>query len=105
MIYDIRTYMCRPGTVPLQLKLYADHGMTPQKRHLGEPVVYGHVEVGKINTYTHIWVYDSQADRETKRAAMMADPDWQAFMQKSREAGHLLTQENQILVAAPWMKK
>jgi len=105
MIYDVRTYTCKPGTVPLQYALYEEFGFKPQTKHLGQPVVYGHVEVGEINTYTHIWAYESQADREQKRAAMMADPDWQVFMKKSREAGHLTGQRNQILVAAPWMKK
>ena len=104
MIYDVRTYTCKPGTVPAQFKLYEEYGMGPQTKHLGQPVVYGHVEVGEINTYTHIWAYESQADREQKRAAMMADPDWLTFMAKSREAGYLLAQKNQILVAAPWMK-
>jgi hypothetical protein len=105
MIYDVRTYTCRPGTVPLQFKLYQEHGMGPQNRHLGQPVVYGHVEVGTINTFTHIWAYDSQADREQKRAAMMADPDWLVYIKKSGEAGYMVAQENKILVAAPWMTK
>ncbi len=105
MIYDVRTYTCRPGTVPLQLKLYAEHGMTPQKRHLGEPVMYGFTEVGELNTYTHVWCYDSQADREKKRAAMMADPEWQALLKKSAEAGYMMAQRNQVMVATEWMKK
>ena len=35
---------------------------------------------------------------------MQADPDWQAFLKMSAEAGHLLAQENQILTAAPWFE-
>ncbi|WP_417516509.1 NIPSNAP family protein [Minwuia sp.] len=105
MIYDVRTYTCRPGTVPAQLKLYQEHGMATQKKHLGEPVMYGFPEVGELNTYTHIWVYESQADRETKRKAMQADPDWHAFLKKSAEAGNITAQRNQLMVAAPWMEK
>ncbi|WP_416896823.1 MAG: NIPSNAP family protein [Minwuia sp.] len=104
MIYDVRTYTCKPGTVPAQLKLYEEFGMAPQKKHLGEPVMYGWSEVGELNTYTHVWRYDSHADRETKRAAMQADPDWHIFLAKSREAGHITDQRNQVMVAAPWMK-
>ena len=33
---------------------------------------------------------------------MGADPDWQVYIKKMGEAGILLKQENQILVAAPW---
>ncbi len=29
---------------------------------------------------------------------MQADPDWQAFLKQSGEAGYLVTQENQILI-------
>ena len=28
---------------------------------------------------------------------MQADPDWQAFLKKSAEAGNLIAQENRIL--------
>ena len=102
MIFDHRTYSCKPGTVPLQLALYEKHGKTPQERHLGKPVLYGITETGKINTYIHVWAYESAADRATRRAAMQADPEWQDFLQKSAEAGYLLTQENQILTPASW---
>lgn len=105
MIYDVRVYTCKPGTVPAQLKLYEEYGLAPQTKHLGQPVMYGFTEVGELNTYTHVWAYESQAEREQKRAAMQADPDWQAFIRKSREAGHLTDQRNQIMVAAPFLNK
>ena len=63
MIYDMRTYTCLPGTVPLQMKLWMEHGMAVQKKHLGEPVMYGAPEVGELNTYVHVWAYDSHAER------------------------------------------
>lgn len=102
MIFDHRTYTCKPGSVPLQLALYEKHGKAPQEKHLGKPVLYGITETGKINTYIHVWVYEDAADRATRRAAMQADPDWLAFLKRSAEAGYLLTQENQILTAAPF---
>jgi len=102
MIFDHRTYTCKPGTVPLQLALYAQHGKAAQEKHLGQPVLYGVTETGRLNTYIHVWVYEDAADRAKRRAAMQADPDWQAFLKASAEAGNLLTQENQILTAAPF---
>ncbi|MGI9500886.1 MAG: NIPSNAP family protein [Geminicoccaceae bacterium] len=102
MIFDQRTYTCKPGTVPLQLALYEKHGKTPQEKHLGKPVLYGITETGTINTYVHIWAYEDAADRAKRRGAMQADPDWQDFLKKSAEAGHLQAQENQILTAAPF---
>jgi hypothetical protein len=104
MIYDLLIYTCRPGTVPAQLKLYAEHGYAVQTRHLGKPVLYGVTETGPINTYVHAWAYESAGERAQKRAAMQADPDWQAFLAKTREAGYLVAQENRILTAAEFGK-
>jgi NIPSNAP len=98
MIFDHRTYSCRPGTLPAQLALYEQYGKAPQEKHLGKPVLYGFTETGRINTYVHVWAYDDAADRAKKRAAMQADTDWQAFLKRSAEAGYLVTQENQILI-------
>ena len=99
MLFDMRIYTCKPGTVPAQMALYKEYGYAPQTRHLGQPVLYGVTETGPINTYVHVWAYESAADREKKRAAMQADPEWQTFLQKSKEAGHLLTQENRLLTS------
>jgi hypothetical protein len=100
MIFDMRTYTCKPGTVPAHLKLYEEHGLAAQTKHLGQPVLYGVTETGAINTYVHIWAYEDAADRSKRRAAMQADPDWQAFLKMSAEAGYLLSQQNQILQSA-----
>jgi len=104
MIFDHRTYTCRPGTIAKQLALYAEHGYAVQTRHLGEPVLYGVTETGPINTYIHVWAYEDAADRARRRAAMQADPEWQAFIARTGEAGYLVKQENRILEAAPFFK-
>lgn len=98
MIYDHRTYVCKAGTVRKHLELYAAHGFAPQTRHLGQPVLYATTDVGDVNSYVHVWAYDSAGDRTQKRAAMMADPDWQEYLRISAEAGYLLTQESKLLV-------
>jgi hypothetical protein len=84
------------------MKLYEDYGWEPQRRNLGEPVVYGAVETGDVNSYVHVWVYESAADRTTKRAALAADPEWQKFLKLSSESGNLLSQVNTILTPAPF---
>jgi len=97
MLFDVRTYTCAPGTLPKQLELYEKEGMPVQTKHLGEPYFYGVVETGLVNSYLHIWAYEDAADRETRRKAMQADPAWQAYLAKSREAGWLIRQENQLM--------
>lgn len=104
MIFDMRTYVCRPGTINAQLKLYEEHGKAPQTKHLGQPVFYAVTETGLVNSFVHIWAYDDAADRAKKRAAMMADPDWQIYMKKSGELGALVQQNNSIMNEVPFFK-
>lgn len=104
MIYDHRTYSCTPGTLKKQMALYEEYGWPIQTRHLGEPLLYGPVETGNVNSYIHIWIFKDVADRSQRRAAMQNDPDWIAYLKKSAEAGYLVSQENKIIVPAPFFK-
>ncbi|MEM9223762.1 MAG: NIPSNAP family protein [Pseudomonadota bacterium] len=103
MLLDHRTYVCRAGTIKLQLALYEEHGYAAQQRHLGKPLVYAATETGDVSTYIHIWAYDDAADREKKRKAMGADPDWLAYLKRSREAGYLISQVNTLLTPVPFV--
>ena len=104
MIFDHRTYVCKMGMVPAHLALYEKMGLAPQRRCLGEPVLYASTEIGDINSFVHIWAYADLADRTKRRAALAADPEWQAFVKASRELGAIISQHNQILVAASFFK-
>lgn len=104
MIFDMRTYVCRPGTINAHLKLYEEYGKAPQTKHLGQPVFYAVTETGLVNSFVHIWAYDDAADRAKKRAAMMADPDWQTYLKKSSELGALIQQNNSIMNEVPFFK-
>jgi len=97
MIFDHRTYVCRPGTINKQVALYEANGWKPQTRHLGQPLLYAVTETGNVNAYVHIWAYEDAADRQTRRAALLADPDWRTYLELSAESGHLISQENKIL--------
>jgi len=98
MLLDHRTYTCRPGTIKKHLALYEKMGWVPQTRHLGQPLAYLTTETGNPNQYVHIWVYENAADREARRAAMWADPEWVAYTQESARLGALEAQENKLLV-------
>jgi hypothetical protein len=104
MLFDHRTYTCKPGTLPKQMALYEKHGLAAQQRHLGKPLFYGITETGLVNSFVHIWVYADAADRAEKRAAMQADPEWTAYLGMSAEAANLLSQENKLMVEAPFFK-
>ncbi|WP_428490180.1 NIPSNAP family protein [Rhodopila sp.] len=100
MLVDHRTYTVRPGTMTRQMALYQEYGLTPQKRHLGEPLAYLITESGEVNSFVHIWVYQDAADRAARRAAMSADPEWQGYLRKTAEAGYLVGQRNNLMIPA-----
>lgn len=104
MIYDHRTYVCRPGTIKKHLALYGEFGYPAQVRNLGAPVVFAQIETGDVNSFVHIWPYKDAADRAARRARLMADPDWQAYLVKSAEAGYLVSQVNQIMGPTPFFE-
>lgn len=97
MLIDLRIYTCKPGTLKAHLALYAELGAAPQTKHLGAPLAYMVTETPNPNQYVHAWVYDSAGDRETKRAAMWADPDWLKYVGESARLGALDQQENRLL--------
>lgn len=99
MLFDMRIYTCRYGTLQKQLDLYRRYGYEAQCRHLGKPVFFSVTETGPQNIYIHIWAYRDAADRMERRAKLEADPDWIRFRQASAEAGYLSHQENRLMNA------
>jgi len=100
MLFDVRTYRCKPGFLNKHMSLYREQGLEVQSRHLGKPLFYGVTESGSVNTYMHIWVYKNAGDREAKRSAMWADPVWLAYVGKSAELGGLIQQDNELMTSA-----
>lgn len=98
MLLDVRTYTCKPGTIKKHLALYAEKGVAPQSKNLGQPVVFMTTETGNPNQYIHIWKYAGAGEREARRAALWADPDWLAYTKASAELGALEAQENKLMV-------
>ncbi len=97
MIVDLRIYTLKPGKLADYVKLYRDHAWPIQQKYLGRCLGWYTTAEGDLNRVVHMWAYDSQADRETRRNAMAADPDWAVFQKLSAEAGYLLNQENRFL--------
>jgi hypothetical protein len=83
--------------VPAQLDLYKRLGYPVQLRYMGEPLCYAVAESGELNTFTHVWVYESAADRETKRGKMAQDPDWKVFLAENAKAGNVIEQKNCLM--------
>ena len=97
MIVDLRTYTMVPGRLGAYLKLYEAEGLPIHIRHLGRPIGIFTTDVGELNQVVFFWGYESQADREKRRAALEADPDWVSYRRKSAEAGNVQHQENKLI--------
>ena len=100
MFYEIRTYRLKNGAIPDYLKVVGEEGIAIQKRHLGNLAGYFSSEIGPINEIVHIWGFSSLDDRQARRARLMADPAWRAFLPKIRDL--IVTADTKIMTPAPF---
>ena len=65
MLFDVRTYTCRPGSIRKHMELYREKGWDAQRRHLGEPLFYGTGGVGRSEPVRpHLGVRERGRPRE-----------------------------------------
>ena len=83
MILDERTYAIHPQYVNDYLSIYVAEGMALQISHLGDLVGWFTTDTGVVNEVVHMWRYADMGDRERRRAAMNADPEWQVFRKRT----------------------
>ena len=100
MIVEERIYTLEVGKAPEFLRLYEQEGLAIQTPILGNLIGYFSSEIGELNLIVHMWGYESFEERTRRRAELMADAGWQAFVAKVRPL--VLRQENRILVPAPF---
>ena len=96
MIVELRDYHVYTGKLPELVRLYETEGIAIQEAILGGFVGAFTADVGELSTYTHIWTYESFADREERRARLAADERWPGFLAKIQPLIH--TQRNRIMV-------
>jgi hypothetical protein len=82
MVYEERDYRIKPGKLAQFVKTYGQYGLPLQKKHLGTFVAYFTTEIGELNHVVALWGYESLGDREARRKAMLADPEWQAYLDR-----------------------
>ena len=96
MIVEQRDYHVHTGKLNDVVGLYEREGIALQARHLGRLLGAFTTDIGALSTYTSLWGYDSYAEREKRRAALQADPEWRDFLVRLQPLLH--TQQNRILV-------
>jgi hypothetical protein len=100
VIVEERIYTLEVGKTPEFLRLYELEGLAIQTRILGNMIGYFSSEIGDLNLVVHMWGYESFEERTRRRAELMADPGWQAYVAKVRP--FVLEQKNRILIPAPF---
>jgi len=96
MIVEERIYTIKIGKLKPLLELYEKEGMPVQTRILPRMIGFFTTDIGPLHTIVHMWAYKDFAERETKRAELAADPDWQNYLSKCGE--FIERQENRILI-------
>ena len=99
-IYELRTYTLYVGKMAEAVALYEEVAWPVLERHPAKLVGYFTGDVGALNQIIHMWKFDDDADRRAFWADLFADEDFLAFARRFRPL--VLTQENKLMLAAPW---
>lgn len=97
MIADLRIYTCKPARTGEFVAIYKELAWPLQQKYLGRCLGWYTTIEGSLNTVVHIWAFDSQADREARRAAMTADPGFKVYIDALKAADVLVSMENRIV--------
>jgi hypothetical protein len=84
------------------LKKYEADGLRLQKKHLGRPLGFFTTEIGNLHQVMLLWIFDSLDDRDRRRMAMSADPEWQKYMEEIWSMNAIEAQESKILRPTPF---
>ena len=94
MIYELRTYTLKPGSVAEVEKRY---GEAYEYRKKYSPLfAFWHTEVGPLNQICHIWPYQNLAERDRIRAEAAKDANWPPKIQE-----FIVHMESEVLTPVP----
>ena len=97
MIYEVRTYRLKPGSIPECEKRFAE--ALPHREKYSPLGAFWHTEIGPLNQIIHVWPYENLQERTEKRGKAMQDPNWPP------KIGSLIEHmESEIFIPAPFME-
>jgi hypothetical protein len=80
MIYEIRTYRIKPGSLAEVEKRYGE--AYEHRKKYSQLAGFFHTEIGPLNEIIHIWPYTDLAERARVRAEAAKDPNWPPKIQE-----------------------
>jgi hypothetical protein len=83
MIVEERNYQFASADLARFLDYYEREGVTIHVRNLGQLIGYFTTEFGDLSEVVHLWGFKDLSDREARRKALWADPQWLAFAAKA----------------------
>ncbi len=98
MIYEVRTYTLKPGSVP-QWEANFAAGLPSRTKH-SELAGLWHTEIGPLNQVVHIWPFEDLQQRTEIRAKASQEPGW-----PPKGGDLLLNMESEIFIPAPFSPK
>ena len=98
MLYEVRTYTLRPGTVAEFEERFAKR--LPLREKHSKLGAFWHTEFGPLNQVIHVYPYEDLQQRTTVRAALAQDT---ARNQLPGGGDLVVSQESEIMNPAPFM--
>ena len=98
MIYEVRTYVLTPESVPEFEENFASS--LPHREKYSKLAAFWHTEVGPLNQVIHVWPYDSPEERIRIRAEASNDPHWPP----PNDPDIFVSMASEIFIPAPFMR-
>jgi hypothetical protein len=96
LIYDVRIYEFKPGTVDQYMAAVREVGLAIREDHGVKLAGWYYSEIGTLNQVIHIWAYEDMEDMERKVEQVRKDPRWFGEY-VPRVQPLLVSQRNQIM--------
>ena len=97
MIYEVRTYNLKPGTVAQFEESFAE--AIPHRAKYSPLAAFWHTDIGPLNHVIHVWPYESLEERDQIRAEASKDPNW-----PPRDLSMIQEMQSEIWNPAPFMR-
>ena len=98
MIYEVRTYVLKPGSVPEFEENFAKS--LPHREKYSKLGAFWRTEFGTLNQVIHVWPYESMEERNRIRAEASKDPNWPP----PNPPDMYVSMESEIFLPAPFMR-
>jgi len=98
MIYEVRTYTLKPGSVGTFEENFA--AALPHREKYSKLGAFWHTEIGPLNQVIHVWPYESVEERNSIREEAGKNPNWPP----KNDPDMYVNMNSEIFIPAPFMR-